>query len=101
MKTKMYFTIAFRLILLFTSAMILTFLTDSIRDFLGDKIHVCGSDCATAYSKCKNSSDMFDKSYDWGIRHYWYFWMLVSLFILSAIDLVIHIVNLIDKNYPQ
>lgn len=101
MKTKMFFTIAIRLILLFTSAMILTFLTDSIRDFLGDKLHVCSADCATAYSKCENSSDMFDKTYDWGIRHYWYFWMLVCLFVLSAIDLGLHINNLITKNYPE
>lgn len=29
-----------------------------------------------------------DKNYEWGARHYWYFWMCVLLFILSVIRII-------------
>jgi len=36
MKTHVYFGIAFRLILLFTTGAVMTFLPDYLRDFFGD-----------------------------------------------------------------
>ncbi|HLG35547.1 MAG TPA: hypothetical protein VI757_11765 [Bacteroidia bacterium] len=88
MKTKVYLGIALRIIFLFSVAMAATYLPDQLRSFFGDVPYVPG-----------RYNDMFDDKYDWGARHHWYAWMMFFLFVLSLINLVMHIVNLIEKEY--
>ena len=94
MKTNVFFNIAFRIILLFGTAILMTFVSEQLHSFLGDKTHVCPSDY------CYHG-DLNNDGYDWGTRHYWYFWMCVTLFILALINFVISIVELVKKEYPN
>jgi len=108
MKNKVFYAIVFKIILLFSVGMMSTVASDIIQDtgFFGDTIHVCGDDCFVTWdgvtkSRCVNRSDPFDKDYDWGARHYWYFWMCVFLFITALINVIIGIVNVINREYPE
>lgn len=67
--------IAFRIVLLFSIAMAYSFLPEKLQWFFGDKGN------------------------DWGVRHYWFNWMTVFLFLLSAIDFICHVIKIITKNY--
>lgn len=89
MKTNVYLGIAWRIIALFSVAILGTFIPDSIevREFFGD----------TYFGSCSRGG--FDPCWKWGVRHYWYFWMMVLLFILSLINVIMGIVNLVNKNY--
>jgi hypothetical protein len=98
MKTKVYLAIAIRLILLFGVGMLSTFLPQYFRDFFGDTLHVHTVECAKCYSGCVNSND-YDALYDWGVRHYWYFNLMLCLFVLSLINFVFSVINVIKKNY--
>ena len=71
---------------------LMTFVTPAIRDILGD---------VKLDSPEHNVTINVDVYYAWGARHYWYFWTIFLLFILSFIDAVIHIVNAINKHYPD
>lgn len=86
MKTQVYFGIVLGIIILFAVGMAGTYIPDHLRGFFGDQ-----------------PSDReygFDASYSWGIRHYWYFWMMIFLFLLSVVNVVVSIINLIKKHYP-
>lgn len=97
MKTKVYIGIAVRIILLFSVGMLASLATPLMRDFFGDTLHVHTISCAKQFDGCVEEYDVL---YDWGSRHYWYFWMMVVLFILSIINFVVSVINIIDKNYP-
>lgn len=85
MKPKMYFGIAIRIVLLFTIAIFATLIPEQLRDFFGDTW---------------NKGDKFNNPHwEWGIRHYWFNWMGVLLFLLSILNLVIYIVSTVKKNY--
>jgi putative component of toxin-antitoxin plasmid stabilization module len=85
MTYKLYFNIAGRIILLFTCAILFTFIPNELRSFFGD-------------IPCKeNGVFRMDRDYCWGARHYWYYWMMFLLFILSLISLILQIKNLIKK----
>lgn len=109
MKNKVFYGIMIRIIILFTIGMVGTFVSDSIQDtgFFGDKIHVCSQqDCYSNYSGesshlCANRNDPVDKAHDWGARHYWYFWMCITLFLLAFANIIISIINVVNKNYPD
>lgn len=93
MNTRLYLFIAFRIIFLFSIAIASTFLPEQLRDFFGDKLHVC-------FNKyC--SHGMVDELYDWGSRHYWFFWMMFLLFMLSLVDAITGVVRSIEKYYPN
>ena len=96
MKLKVYFGIAVRIILLFVTAMMMTYVTEELRTFFGDTY--IG---ATKITSCcgEVSRNGFDASYKWGARHYWYFHMCLLLFILSLISLSMSIVDILKKNY--
>lgn len=83
MKTKVFFGIAIRLIILFTIGFSGTFLPELFNRFdmnlLGDSI--------------------INNKLEWGLRHYWLFWLMIFLFILSLINFVISIINIINENY--
>lgn len=87
MKTKVYLAIAVRLIILFGVGMMVTFITPHMREFFGDVPNVSKKDFGV------------DSAWDWGARHYWYFWLMVFLFILSLINFVMSVINIIEKNY--
>lgn len=88
MKRELYFTIAFRIMLLMSFGFLMTFITPQLRTLFEDvllaKPQVMGVDC----------------NYEWGIRHYWYFYAMVLLFILSLIDSIMVIAKAIKKHYP-
>jgi hypothetical protein len=85
MTYKLYFSIASRIVLLFTFAILFTFIPDELRSFFGD------IPCT------QNGLFEVDKDYCWGSRHYWYYWMMFLLFILSVISLILQIESLIKK----
>ena len=95
MKTQVYFGIAIRIILLFSVAMIGTYLPEILRDFFGDT--PCVPDANGR--GCRNGFGVYD--YDWGVRHYWYWWGMFLLFILSLVNCVLSIIGLLDKHYPN
>ena len=91
MKYNVYLGIAIRIVILFTIAMFWTFIPEYLRGFFGDvpcdynvKIYGCGT---------------IDLEWSWGARHYWYFWMVFFLFILTLINIGMQIFKLIDNNY--
>lgn len=68
MKTKNKLEIALRIITFFGVGMLSTFISESqlCRDFFGD--------VACIDKACKGAFNI-DVKYNWGARHYWYFWM--------------------------
>lgn len=93
MKNIVYFNIAFRIILLSAVAMAITFITPHMREFFGD----------TPATKIDGfySSGVIDVEWNWGIRHYWYYWTMIILFILSFINLIMSIAKVLKKHYPS
>lgn len=75
--------LSLRVILLFATAMLVSFSPPYLRDFFQDSVseHKWG----------------FDNGYDWGFRHYLYFWMCVILFLIQAIRIFTWIVENDDK----
>lgn len=98
MKTKVYLGIAIRLILLFSLGMAITFVTPHMRGFFGDKLHVHTKMCLNTFSGCTNYHEP-DNLWEWGVRHYWYFWLTILLFLLSVANFIMAVVNIIKKNY--
>jgi len=89
MKNKVFLGITVRIVILFTVAMLATFIPENLRDFFGD----------TPALEVQDHTPEPDKYYDWGARHYWYWWMCVILFLLSMLNLFISVFNLVQKNY--
>ncbi len=88
MKNQVYFGIAIRIIVLFSLSMLFTYISEHLRDFFGD-IH-----------QRDRSGCIADENWIWGSRHYWFFWMMFLLFILSAINFVLATISLVEKHYP-
>ena len=102
MKTNVYLGIAFRIILLFTVASLATYLPEQLRDYFGDvpfKSYVEGT--RGVYEYRVTGDGEIDENWVWGARHYWYFWMMILLFILSVLNVIIGIGKLINKHYPN
>lgn len=99
MKTKLFIKIILRVVILFTVAMFATFIPENLRNFFGDKLHHHTKDCEKYY--CTNENDMFDKAYDWGIRHYWYHNLALVLFLISVISLILYIIKEVEKQYDD
>lgn len=87
MKPQVYFGIAIRIILLFAVGIAMTFVTPHMRTFFNDTPHI------------GMATTVMDEDWDWGIRHYWFHFMLILLFALSAINIMVGIINLVDKHY--
>ena len=90
MKTVVYLHIAFRIIVLVLIGMALTYIPEHLRTFFGD----------IPSSKGYISDFNIDTNWYWGVRHYWYFWGVVLLFLLTLINFIWSLVNIIDKHYP-
>ena len=84
MPYKLYFGIAIRIIILVVIGMIGTYIPDQLRGFFGDV--PCTGNCVGP-----------DKQWIWGARHYWYFWGMFLLFMLSLVSAVIGIFKLVDN----
>lgn len=93
MKTKVFFAIAIRIVMLFSVAIAFSFIPENIRGLLGDTPHICPQD------KIYHSCGTIDPQWDWGGRHHWFYWMGVLLFLLSLANVVIGIINVVRKNY--
>lgn len=91
MKTNVFLGISIRIIALFSIAILATFIPEHLRDFFGDIPHVC------SHEFCYHSGP--DDGWDWGTRHYWFFWMCIVLFLLSLVNLIVSTVNIIKRNY--
>lgn len=89
MKYQVYLHIAARIVILMVIGMLLTYVPDYLRPFFGDTL------CPDGW--CGG----IDVKWDWGARHYWYFWGVVSLFILSLVNFIVSIVNIIKRYYPN
>ena len=86
MKTKVYLAIVIRLILLFGVGMLVSLATPYMREFFGDVLQ-------------PKNNEAVDPFYNWGARHYWYFWLMICLFLLLLINFIISVINIIRKNY--
>ena len=94
MKNQVFFGIAIRIVILFTIGFLGTFIPEQMRDVFGDTLHVCKPDyCNHGFS--------IDEEYDWGARHYWWFWMCILLFILSLVNVVTQSIKLVKKYHPE
>lgn len=99
MKNNVFFGIAFRIIALFAIAMIGSYAPEQLRSFFGDNLHEHIKGCAKHYTGCVNTKNMMDNEWDWGVRHYWYFHMILILFLLSCVNVIMGSINLIKGNY--
>lgn len=72
--------------------MMMTYVNDALQKsgFFGD-----------THLSVKSSDDNIDSWYTWGNRHYWYFWLMIILFILSLIRIGIWIQWFWDGNNKQ
>jgi hypothetical protein len=70
--------------------MFATFIPEHLRGWFGDVL--CKKDFGCGVS-------FMDDDYIWGTRHYWYYWMMVSLFLLALANLIVSITKLVTKNY--
>ena len=86
MKTQLYLGIALRIIIFFLVVMLMTFIPDHLRGFFGD------TELANGYQ-----SGIVDRHWDWGVRHYWYGLMCLCLFILSAVNVMMSIEDIINR----
>jgi hypothetical protein len=87
MKTAAYFQIAFRIILVFAVAMAMSFIPEHLRDFFGD----------VPQKPSPYLREEMDIGWDWGVRHWWWFIMMTSLFILTIINLLWSIRNILQR----
>ena len=87
MKLNVYFGIAFRIIFLFSIGMLMASIRPELHNLLGD----------TPGDTHVNS--LIRDGYTWSGVHYWFWWMCFFLFILSLINCIMGIKNIIEKNY--
>lgn len=86
MNTRLYLYIAFRIVIFFSLGIAFTYVPDHLRDFFGD----------TPFNDGRLGE--MDYNWKWGARHYWYFWMMVFLSILTIVDTFMSIVKLANKH---
>jgi len=89
MKNKVYFGVILRILLLFGIGIFGSYLPEHLRNFFGDKL----------VDPINNMG--IDRSWDWGVRHYWYFTMIITIFLWSLINFFISSFNILKKEYPN
>lgn len=70
--------LSLRIILLFVTAMAVSYSPDYLREFFADTKK---PDDLNYYR------GMLDEHWEWGFRHYLYFWMCILLFVVQAIKI--------------
>lgn len=98
MKIKVYLSIALRIFIIGLIGTLMTFIPDNLRDFFGDKPFV-PYESGGAFSYTIKGTGEIDTQWYWGIRHYWYFWTMFLLFILSLISCWMSIARILVKEY--
>jgi hypothetical protein len=88
MKTQVYFGIAWRITVLISIGLFHTFVPEYLHDFFGDE-----------YVEKTSWAGITFCEWEWGARHYWYTTGMVLLFLLSLVNVIMTIVNLVNKNY--
>lgn len=68
--------LSIRVILLFVTAMLVSFSPEFLRGFFGDEMY-----------KDDYTRGMVDGHYSWGFRHTLYFWMCIVLFAIQAVKI--------------
>jgi len=81
MTNKKYFKIAFTIILTFSAIIMMSFVADSMHEFLGDW-HCNGAGC-------HSGSGAHDATWHWGWRHWMFFTCGFCLFILNVVRVII------------
>jgi hypothetical protein len=81
--SKFLLYLAGNILILFTAGMLMTFVNDAIQHsgFFGDVLRTAPLD--------RYHEEFIKDGYDWGARHYWYFWMCVAMFIIGVIRVVL------------
>jgi hypothetical protein len=69
--------LSIKVILLFITAMLVSFSPEFLRGFFGDEIYEDG------YTR-----GIIDDHWDWGFRHFLYFLMCIVLFIIQAVKII-------------
>lgn len=77
-KIKSWNGLSIRIIALFATAMLVSYSPTLLRDFFGDTINKPDE---LGYRWHKG---LMDEEWDWGYRHYLYFWMCVCLFFVQV-----------------
>lgn len=79
--------LSLRVIFLFITAMLVSFFPAALRNFFGD-IQVI------------SDHSLIDDNWNWGFRHYLYWWMCVILFIIQAIRIIHWMMSNVDEFKP-
>lgn len=87
MKHIVFFGIAVRIVILFLFGMAFSFIPDKLHGFFGD-----------VYVE-RDYGVLVVSEWQWGVRHYWYFWMMFLLFVLSAVNTALSIARIINREY--
>ena len=77
MKITDWEKLSLKVILLFATAMLISYSPQFLRGFFND----------TLYTD-QVHHDLFDTAWNWGFRHYLYFWMNIILFIIQIARIV-------------
>lgn len=97
MKLSKTTKISIRIVALFITAMLMSFIPDLFPDFFGDWtcIGTTGFNRETvAYTGCVHGGYSHSPEVHWGYRHFLYFFMGLSLAMVQVVD----IVNFISKD---
>ena len=87
MKTRLFLNIALRIIALFSTGFMMSFITPKMHEFFGDT------------PKLETCLECVDRQWNWGGPHYWFFWCMFFLFILSIINFGMWVACEIKKEY--
>jgi len=74
-----------------TAQITIVFFIGMMMTFVNDLIQCTGFFGDILLSRPKENDFMVDEMHEWGARHYWYFWLMVILFILSLVRIVLWI----------
>ncbi len=95
-KINLWYGLSFRIILLFVTAMLVSFSPELFRGFFGDELYPPDDG---HYLRGRDNSWIDDK-WDWGYRHFLYFFMCIFLFIVQAVRLIMWIYENKDDFKP-
>lgn len=85
MSLRLYLTCVAALVLLFGGLMVNSLIIDELRPWFGD-IYTPGK-----------KYEFVNDGYQWGARHFIYYWFSTFMFLLSLISAIIHIVRVVNK----
>ena len=80
--------LSIRIIMLFVTAMVISFTPQYLRGFFGDTAFAI--DPAHSW---RSSDGMIDTYFVWGFRHYLYWFMCISLFIVQVFKIIVWVTN--------